>query len=135
MVMDASPKTMSALEIDPTGRYKCPLCKVQTTASKVDIGWVFCPMIDEQPICFGCCLDYQSVAVSDAFDRHPAREDFDSLAQKTGKGVSMLRLICLQHQEAVLVARLEEGKYPHLEPAMYELLSAVRARIKSLDQR
>lgn len=134
MVMDATPKEVSAKEIDPTGRYRCPLCMAQTTRSVPDIGWVLCPMIDNRPICSGCCLDYQSVAVSYDFDGHPSREDFDALAGKTGKGVPTLRLTCLQHQESVLIARLKEDKYPHFVPTMHELLATIRIRMKSLDE-
>lgn len=132
MVMDAAPRAVTAREIDPTGRYKCPLCTAQTTGSAVDIGWVFCPMINERPICSGCCLDYQSVAVSEDFDGHPAREDFDNLSHRTGLGVERLRLVCLEHQESVLLDELGRNEYPHLESAMRELLARVRARIESL---
>lgn len=132
-MIDATPRPVDAEQIDPTGRYKCPLCLVQTTASKPDIGWVFCPMIDNQPICVGSCLDHQNIANSQDFDGHPFRNDFDSLSERTGREVSELRLICLRHQESVLVAELEQNEYPALEKNIREWLKDIREVMKLME--
>ena len=132
--MDAAPEHMTAQEADASGRYRCPLCGAPTSTTKErDSGWVFCPMLDNRIICLGCCLDYQYLARSEHFAKHPSREDFDRLAEMTGKTVSALRLICMQHQESVLVADLEQARFPELEREMRELLNAIRVGMKTID--
>jgi hypothetical protein len=131
--MDAAPDTVAARVVDPSGRYRCPLCAAQSTSSDPDIGWVACPMIGDEYICLGCCLDYQYVARSERFDEHPYREDFDRIAQKAGKDVRTLRLICMRHQESVLVADLERGVRPDVERGVRELLEEVRGRVAEIE--
>lgn len=131
--MDAAPRHISAHEVDASGRYRCPLCGAPTaTTEEGDTGWVHCPMLDDKIICLGCCLDYQSVARSDNFSRHPCREDFDRLSKMTNKDVTTLRRICMEHQVCVLQADLEQGDEPAIERGMHDLLFALRTRLKSL---
>lgn len=132
--MDAAPRHISAHEVDPSGRYECPLCGAPTrTTPERDTGWVHCPMLNDQVICLGCCLDYQYVARSLNFSEHPSREDFDRLASVTGKNVTELRRTCMEHQISVLEADLESGDQPELERGMRELLWTLRSRLASLD--
>jgi hypothetical protein len=132
--MDAAPQHMSAHEADPTGRYNCPLCGAPTaTSPERDTGWVHCPMLDDDIICLGCCLDYQSVARSLNFLQHPAREDFDRLSMMTGKEVGELRRICMNHQVSVLEADLEIDAPPAIEGGMRELLSVLKRSLRSLE--
>jgi hypothetical protein len=133
--MDVTINVIGAAEIDPSGQYKCPLCLVQTTASKVDTGWMFCPMLNNQAICLGCCFDYQSIANADDYAAHPFHGDFDQLAHKVNKEVSELRQICMQHQEKLLVAELGRVSERRAERDLNAQLSTIRAKIKSIDDR
>ena len=106
--MDAVPPIVSGLEVDPAGRYTCPLCKVQNAGDASDTGWVACPMIDRM-ICLGSCLDFQSIARSSEFENHPWRSMFEELAQTTGDKVQRLRWSCLRHQIDVIDDQLRGG--------------------------
>lgn len=59
-----------------------------------------------QPICYGCCLDYQGLARSLEFENDPFRNLFHSLSKQTGKPVAKLRLECLEHQQEIVSERL-----------------------------
>lgn len=131
--MDAAPRHVSARAIDPSGRYECPLCGAPTaTTEENDSGWVVCPMLNDQAICLGCCLDYQAVARSANFAEHPSREDFYRLSKKTNKDTTTLRRNCMEHQVRVLEADLERGDQPDLERGMRDLLFSLRGELKSL---
>ena len=101
--MTIIPPQIPTQDVSPGRVYVCPLCKVQTTADRADTGWTLCPMLD-LPICLGCCVDHQSVAVADEFSRHPYRDLFDVVARLTGKDVPTLRRICVEHQAKVLAS-------------------------------
>jgi len=128
--MEAIPKKFEAGQIDPRGRYKCPLCVVQTTADDVDTGWVHCPMLNDRPICIGCCIDLQSVARVEDFATHPYRDLFDEVSLKTGKEVAELRQICLSHQEAITRANLEKELDEYTRKETIFLLTKISTRIK-----
>lgn len=130
--MDAAPQHFSAYEVDPSGAYKCPLCRVGKGSSpESDSGWVNCPMVD-RVICLGCCLDYQYVARSNEFTEHPYYEDFVRFSEMTNKSVTELRSCCLEHQQSVLEGELESGASRELERPMRELLEVVKTRLKAL---
>jgi hypothetical protein len=131
--MEAMPETYEAKKVHPTGHYKCPLCDVQTTADEVDTGWVFCPMLDGEPICLGCCLDYQNVARLEDFTTNPYNDLFDEASHKTGNPADRLRRICLDHQEEILVARIgKEHEQEDIRRGLANLLSVVRLRKEEL---
>jgi hypothetical protein len=133
--MDAAPPHISAREVDPLGRYMCPLCGAPTaTTPERDAGWVHCPMLNDQIICLGCCLDYQYVARSPNFSEHPSREDFDRLSKMANKGLSELRRICMEHQVSVLEADLDHRDHPSLEREVRQLLFALKERLRSFDR-
>lgn len=96
------PSRLSGVEIDPTGRYRCPLCGSQIAGDSADTSWVRCPMLADQVICLGCCVDHQAVARADDFDSHPFRDLFVHVARVTGSTSSELRRRCLQHQASIL---------------------------------
>lgn len=135
LAMEAIPDTFEAKQIDSRGRYRCPLCDVQTTADEVDAGWVFCPMLEDRPICLGCCLDYQNVARLEDYDTHPYRTLFDEASAKTGKKAGELRKICLSHQENILLAKLEKKPEEQTRQQLLNLLTTVRVRIKELSDK
>lgn len=96
--MIVTPKEKTNKEIKTNGHYLCPTCQAQSTASKVGIGWVSCPMTSGKDICVGCCIDFQVVANSENFETHPNFADFLEVANKYHKLPSKLRIICLNHQ-------------------------------------
>jgi hypothetical protein len=104
--VNAVPPVFAGLEVDRTGRYSCPLCEVQRTGADVDTGWVACPMVRNQMICLGSCLDHQAAARSRTFDTHPERYLFSKLAKETRQSEQVLRAVCLRHQVQVIDDRL-----------------------------
>lgn len=124
--MEAIPKYVPSRELDRAAGYVCPLCEVQSTSSEPDIGWVYCPMLDDSPICLGCCIDHQTVARSDDFDGHAYRNLFDDVSQSTGEDVLSLRRVCLQHQESIVTESLDDCT----EEAAREELAQLQAKIQ-----
>jgi hypothetical protein len=105
ITMNAVPLVVSGTDVDPIGRYSCPLCKRQKTGDAVDIGWVLCPMVRDEMICLGSCLDHQAVARSSVFhsDDQPL---FDKLAREMREDKKVLRWRCLRHQAEIIEDRL-----------------------------
>ncbi len=91
----------------PTG-YACRTCRHQTYPSKNDAGWVRCPLVKNMPICLGCCIDIQGVTASEDFSSHPDKKILDKLTRSENKTLVRLRLICLDHQLALLNEKLAE---------------------------
>ena len=100
--LHAIPEVHTAEEIGREGVYRCPLCRVQTTRDPADPGWVFCPMVDHEPICLGCCIDHQKAARARDFAAHPLSDLFTALSRRTGRPVDDLRRVCLVHQASLL---------------------------------
>lgn len=75
--------------------YFCPECKVQNSEDEADTGWVKCPIVDNNYICLGSCIDVASNARATDFDdpRYFAIRDF---AKNIGEDTN--KIICLQHQ-------------------------------------
>lgn len=106
--MHAVPPFHSADEVDGRRGHRCLLCGVEDTTDPADPGWVRCPLVGDQFVCLGSCLEFQSVARSRDFERHAARDLFDALANDSGRSRSALRLACLRHQLQELDAQLHE---------------------------
>ena len=104
--MNAVPPVVRGLEVDPTGRYLCPLCRSQRTGERPDTGWVSCPLVRGQMVCLGSCFDFQAAARSSEFETHFDRPLFEKLAQETRQGEQSLRAICLRHQLQIIDSRL-----------------------------
>src|SRR5690606_17102088 len=107
---------------DPTGKYKCPLCKVQSAGDEADTGWVECPMLRGRMICLGSSIDHQSVARSHEFEDHFDRVLFDQLSSSAQRSIPELRRACLGHQLEVIDDRLCEDSEDEAE---LQLLRAV----------
>ena len=106
--MDAIPPYISGRKVDPTGRYKCPLCRVQGTGDPEDTGWVSCPMLQNQMICLGSCIEYQKVARSEEFSTHFDKEHFEELSSRTRQSVSELRRTCMRHQLQIVGEQMSD---------------------------
>lgn len=104
--MNAIPPVVPGPEVDPTGRYTCPLCKAQRAGDEADTGWVACPMVRGRMICLGSCLDFQAVARASAFESHHDRQLFRTLARETQRDDQGLRATCLRHQLEVIDHRV-----------------------------
>lgn len=96
--MIVTPHELSNAEISDKAVYRCPTCNAQSTISKVEIGWVSCPMIGNNYICVGCCIDLQSIAHSESFDQRSDFKDFRNAADLARETTKTLRDICLKHQ-------------------------------------
>ena len=129
----AIPPVVPGRDIDPTGKYVCPLCNVQRTTEPTDTGWVECPMIQNRMICLGSCIDHQGAALSFDFDTHYDAQLFYILAQSTDDDVSHLRWICLCHQVQVIDDQLQVERDDVAE--LIKLRERVRRAIDLLDKR
>jgi hypothetical protein len=68
-------------------------------------------MLENQGICFGCCLGLQSLARATDFDNDPYRGLFDDVAKETRVSVASLRQICLTHQQEIVAEKLKDPRY------------------------
>lgn len=107
--MHAIPPTIAGTDVDPSGSYECPLCRVQSTGDEIDTGWVACPMVMDRMICLGSCIDYQKVARSLRSPDHPEDQMFTNLAIATRSSIEALRLKCLRHQVQIIDDQLRDG--------------------------
>ena len=107
--MHVIPRYVAGLAVDPEGAYKCPLCRTQRAGDEADTGWVSCPMVEDQMVCLGSCIDYQAVARSEVFLDHPDRDLYDELARRVGAKIEVLRSVCLRHQVSVIDERIRQG--------------------------
>ncbi|CAN5300899.1 hypothetical protein BH10ACI1_BH10ACI1_29740 [soil metagenome] len=123
--MKAIPKIFKASETNEKDYYSCPLCEVQKIGDKADTGWVLCPMVDNNFICLGCCLDYQTVAISEQFEDHPFYGLFKDLAKEKSSTPTKLRLICLQHQEMILRDKSSETESSDTTRSINQLLTKI----------
>lgn len=131
-MMNAIPPVVPAREVDPTGKYRCPLCKVQSTGDEADTGWVECPMLRGKMICLGSCIEHQAVARSDDFERHFDRALFDELSSSAQRSVAELRQVCLVHQLEVIDERFCE--HSEDEAALQFLRAVVEQRAQDVEE-
>ncbi len=128
--MYSIPRYSSGYEVDPEGRYTCPLCGSQATGDAVDTGWVSCPMLDGKVICLGSCIDHQAAARSEDFQSHPDRELFDELTRRSQVTAHKLRSLCMHHQIEVIDEQLQEDSVDSEELA--ELRKAIVLQLEIL---
>ncbi len=114
--MHVLPKVFQASQVSESLSYLCPICRTQSTLDAVDTGWVMCPLLQDEFICLGCCIDLQKPARAADFESHPLAYLFQDLATQTSQNISTLRRICLFHQQSLLyetdhalAARIEEA--------------------------
>lgn len=112
--MNAVPERFPPSEIKNFQNYICPISGIKANGKNAPSQWVNCPLV-EQPICYGLCLDLQSIARDDEFDDHPYVEDFYNLAKKLKVHVLKLRKNCLNHQKKILIEMLNDEFYPYPE--------------------
>lgn len=106
--------------------YICPECKVQNSEDEADTGWVKCPIVDNNYICLGSCIDVASNARATEFDdyRYFAITDF---AQKIGENPNNVRKICLKHQMYIIENELiPEETEPYKREELEELLTFIK---------
>ena len=82
-------------------------------------------MLRDATICYGCCLDLQSLARAKDFDSDPFRDLLDSLSQRTSRPVLELRKTCLEHQQELISVQLEASSSAEERTALLELASIV----------
>lgn len=100
--MHVIPLVFTADQVPKLDSYFCPTCRIQSTSDPADPGWVRCPMVNDEFICLGCCIDHQKPARAENFAEHPLADLFEELSNRTGRSITSLRKICLLHQESLL---------------------------------
>src|ERR1700750_1875436 len=103
-MINAVPPRYSSEELNLSTRTQCAVCRTHDDGHSRR--WVLCPMLDEKPICYGCCLDFQSLARSLEFEDDPFRDLFDTVSRERNVSVPSLRLRCLEHQQQIVSADL-----------------------------
>ena len=126
MTINAIPDLLDSREAHLPETYVCPLCRSQLVADKDSTGWVLCPMLNDQAICLGCCLDHQAVARSPDLETHPYRDHFDAVARLTGEPVATLRLICLEHQSSIAHRKLDMAHDKESKDKILALLKSIQ---------
>jgi hypothetical protein len=112
IMINAVPPRYSATELGIPITAPCLVCNSRSEGEAEHREWVLCPMLDQRSICLGCCLDYQGLARATDFETDPFRDLFVNLSQTTGKGVSQLRRICINHQREIVARRLSDPSEP-----------------------
>lgn len=100
--MNAVPPRFSLKNLQGYENYVCPLSNISAMEANAPERWVFCPLVDEKPIGYGSCLDFQGLARAEDFETDPFVDLFKKLSVKTGKSVKELRQVCLKHQIQLL---------------------------------
>lgn len=121
------PDPITPIDEGSSRSYACPLCRHQTYPSKHDTGWVQCPMIRNRPLCLGCCIDLQGAAVAEGFAGHPDHPLFEKLSRSQNKTTVRLRLMCLDHQLAVIdkaLSGMDDGKHEERAELRERVLAA-----------
>jgi hypothetical protein len=86
-------------------------------------------MVDNVPICYGCCLDLQDLARTLGFEADPFRDLFDKVATVTNRGVRELRQTCLDHQQELIDRQLESATDPEERDALIGLAGRVSSAL------
>jgi hypothetical protein len=97
--------------------------------------WVRCPLVDDAPICLGCCFDYQSVARSEDFASHPYRGLFDDVSRRLRRSVPDLRMRCLEHQQEIVAENLPNATDESDEAGLIGLAGRIAQAIRALEAR
>ena len=105
--MNAVPKCFPPSEIDNFEKYQCPISGVSARGNNAPSRWVECPLV-KGAICYGSCLDLQSIARDEEFETHPFVDIFYKLSQEIDAKVIELRKTCLTHQREVLQDMLND---------------------------
>lgn len=103
------PTQASARNVDPMGGYRCPTLSSAKYGDSENPGWVQCPMLNGEMICFGSCVEFQKVAKSEDFDSHHDKGLMLKLSANIERSVRELRTICVQHQIDVASEQIDEG--------------------------
>lgn len=109
MSINAVPKRHSSREIPLS--YTCPVDEV-TTTSDSNTRWVECPLVANEYICYGSCLDLQDLARSEDFYTDQFISIFERLASKRKVTIRCLRIECLKHQKILLTNMLLNPNEP-----------------------
>ena len=119
--MNAVPQRFSLKNFPSYEDYVCPLSNISASETGAPQRWVFCPLVDEKPIAYGSCLDFQGLARAEDFETDPFIDLFKELSHKTGKSVKELRRICLKHQAQLLKIMMSDPNED--KNGVYDLLN------------
>ncbi len=107
-IMNAIPDTITYTDLQKIDAcYQCPLCK--TGRHDPHQKWVRCPLVGDNYICIGCCLDLQGLARAIDFEGDPFRGLFDEVSVVAKRSVVRLRRNCLEHQLEVVAINLKKN--------------------------
>lgn len=132
MTINAIPDLIDLDQTTLPENYVCPLCQAQSVKDRDSTGWVLCPMLDNQAICLGCCLDHQAVARSVDFDQHPYHSLFDTVMNLSSKSISATRQICLEHQLNIVHGKINRVKHEENKDKYLKLFSEIQTAVDSI---
>ena len=99
--MHAAPKPAPIPHLD-SGVYRCPISGAPAAGADAEELWVSCPLVNDQVIFWGSCLDLQTVARNTDFLTDIYFDLFHDISRLTGVPIDELRTVCLRHQFDVL---------------------------------
>lgn len=103
------PPVRSGEEVERSlnGEFVCPYCRLETTRSRNDIGWVESPLRTGAVkwICRGCCIEIYNASLAENFPQHLYFDFAKEVARLEGKGVNEIRRLALEHQKSLIENR------------------------------
>lgn len=106
MTVNAIPKRVLSSEL--TEGYKCPVDSV-SESSEPTAEWVRCPLVSDEHISLGSCLDLQDLARSEGFYSDPYLDMFEAIAACKEVPIENARRICLRHQADLLTDMISKA--------------------------
>jgi len=99
MTVNAIPKRVFSSDLSEG--YKCPIDSV-SDSSEAAGEWVQCPLVSQEYVSLGSCLDLQDLARSEEFYSDPYLDMFEAIATRSSSSVEDARKTCLRHQAELL---------------------------------
>ncbi len=128
--MHAIPVYFSKKEFKEQKDFTNKLCHYDTLDTVPSDDWVKCPLIDNNPISLGCCIDFQSAARAKDFKNYTLRYLVEDFSKKDGNSIESVRVKCLKHQMEIL----SNPNYEVIDKkGLKDLIDKVRNLIDSLD--
>lgn len=107
--MNAVPERFPPESIDNYHSYACPVSGIPAYGSNAPRKWVHCPLVGNNFISYGICLDLQGLARTENFQSDSFVTLFEDLSAKENISVDQLRRLCLSHQVEVLSRMTEDS--------------------------
>lgn len=100
--MHAIPVYFSRGELKKQKDFTNKLCHYDASDAAPSDDWVKCPLVDNNPISLGCCIDFQSAARAKDFENYALRYLIEEFSKKSKRSKEFVRVKCLKHQLQIL---------------------------------